>query len=139
MLFGRLANFINGELWGKETDLPWGMIFPGGGEIVRHPSQLYEGALEGVLLGIILMWLFWKTDARYYPGRLVGVFATLMGLFRFAVETVREPDVGVTGLFGMSMGQTLCIPLIAIGIYVLLTSKGRRQRVEPVAGTKSIA
>jgi phosphatidylglycerol---prolipoprotein diacylglyceryl transferase len=139
MFFGRIANFWNGELWGRETDASWGMIFPDGGEVVRHPSQLYEAGLEGLLLGLILWWLFWKTDARYYPGRLVGVFALLMGVFRFLVETVREPDVGVYGLFGMTMGQTLCIPLILVGAYFLFTSKGRRQRVESVVGNASIA
>jgi phosphatidylglycerol:prolipoprotein diacylglycerol transferase len=139
MFFGRIANFWNGELWGRETDAPWGMIFPDGGEVVRHPSQLYEAGLEGLLLGLILWWMFWKTDARYYPGRLVGVFALLMGVFRFIVETVREPDIGVYGLFGLTMGQTLCIPLIVVGAYFLFTSKGRRQRVESVAGSTSVA
>jgi phosphatidylglycerol:prolipoprotein diacylglycerol transferase len=139
MFFGRIANFVNGELWGRETDVAWGMVFPEGGPVVRHPSQLYEGSLEGLLLGIILWVMFWKTDARYYPGRLVGIFATMMGIFRFIVEYFREPDAGVYGLGGLSMGQTLSIPLIMIGLYVLLTSKGRRQRVEPVAGSSSVA
>jgi phosphatidylglycerol---prolipoprotein diacylglyceryl transferase len=139
MLFGRLANFVNGELWGRETTLPWGMIFPGGGEVVRHPSQLYEAGLEGLVLGIILWVMFWKTDARYQPGKLVGTFALFMGLFRFLVETVREPDVGVTGLLGLTMGQTLCLPLILIGGYLVATAKARRQRVESVAGSSSVA
>jgi phosphatidylglycerol---prolipoprotein diacylglyceryl transferase len=136
---GRLANFVNGELWGKETTQPWGMVFPQGGEIVRHPSQLYEAGLEGLLLAAIMWWMFWKTDARYYPGRLVGIFSVAMGAFRFYVETFREPDVGVTGLLGMSMGQTLCIPLILVGLYCIVTSKRRRQRVEPAVGTTSVA
>ncbi|MEQ1548514.1 MAG: prolipoprotein diacylglyceryl transferase [Chakrabartia sp.] len=139
MFFGRLANFVNGELWGRETTLPWGMVFPGGGDVVRHPSQLYEAGLEGLVLFIIMWVMFWKTDARYEPGKLVGVFAFFMGLFRFLVETVREPDVGVTGLLGLTMGQTLCIPLIIGGIYFIVTAKGRRQRIEGVAGSKSIA
>jgi phosphatidylglycerol:prolipoprotein diacylglycerol transferase len=139
MFFGRMANFVNGELWGRETDLPWGMIFPGGGNVVRHPSQLYEAGLEGLVLGLILLWMFFKTDARYYPGRLVGMFAMLMGIFRFFVETVREPDAGVFGLLGMTMGQTLCLPLILVGAYFLFTSGKRRQRVEGVAGTNSVA
>ncbi len=139
MFFGRLANFVNGELWGRETDLPWGMVFPGAGDVVRHPSQLYEAGLEGLLLGIILWTMFFKTDARYQPGKLVGTFAFFMGLFRFLVETVREPDAGVIGVFGMTMGQTLCIPLILVGAYFMATAKGRRIRVEPVAGTNSIA
>jgi phosphatidylglycerol:prolipoprotein diacylglycerol transferase len=139
MLLGRLANFVNGELWGRETTLPWGIIFPGGGDVARHPSQLYEAGLEGVVLGIILWVMFWKTDARYQPGKLVGVFALFMGLFRFLIETVREPDAGVTGLLGMTMGQTLCVPLILVGGYFAFTAKGRRVRVESVAGNASVA
>ncbi len=139
MFFGRLANFVNGELWGRPTDVPWAMIFKGADELPRHPSQLYQAGLEGLLLGIILWVMFWKTDARYEPGKLVGAFAFFMGVFRFISETVREPDVGVTGLFGMTMGQTLCVPLIVVGAYFFATAKGRRQRVEPVAGTASVA
>ena len=124
-LFGRLANFVNGELWGRPTDVSWGIIFPKGGDVVRHPSQLYQGATEGLLLGIILLFLFWKTDARNKPGLLAGVFVGGMGLFRFIGEFYREPDVGVTGLLGMTMGQTLCVPMIIIGIYLVATAKSR--------------
>jgi phosphatidylglycerol:prolipoprotein diacylglycerol transferase len=139
MCLGRIANFINGELWGRPTTLPWGIIFPGTNDgIPRHPSQLYEAGLEGLVIGLVLLFMFWKTDARYYPGRLVGVFATLMGVFRFGVEFLREPDVGVEGIFGMTMGQALCVPLIAVGVYCIATSKGRRQRVEPIAGQASV-
>ena len=138
MFFGRLANFVNAELWGRQTDLPWGMVFPNAGDVVRHPSQLYEAGLEGLLLGIILWTMFFKTDARYQPGKLVGTFAFFMGIFRFLIETVREPDEGVTGLFGMTMGQTLCVPLIVVGAYFMATAKGRRIRVEPVAGAASV-
>jgi phosphatidylglycerol:prolipoprotein diacylglycerol transferase len=139
MFFGRLANFVNGELWGRETTVAWGMIFPEGGPIVRHPSQLYEALLEGLLLGLILLWAFWKTDARYYPGRLVGIFGTGMGVFRFIVEYFREPDAGVFGLFGLSMGQTLSFPMILIGLYLIFSAKGRRVRIEPVSGSQSVA
>ena len=141
MLFGRLANFVNGELWGRPagTDVPWAMIFPGGGDVVRHPSQLYQAGLEGIALGLILSFLFWKTDARYKPGYLAGQFLLWMGVFRFASETVREPDAGVYGLFGMTMGQTLCAPLIVLGLYLIFTAKGRRERVESVAGQQSVA
>ena len=132
--FGRMANFVNGELWGRPTDQPWGIIFPGSGdEIARHPSQLYQGATEGLLLGIILWLFFWKTDARYYPGRLVGLAIFGYGGMRFFTEFYREPDVGVTGLFGLTMGQTLCVPMALLGLYLILTSKGRRERVEAVA------
>lgn len=122
---GRMANFVNGELWGRQTDVAWGMIFPKGGDVVRHPSQLYQGATEGLLLAIILWFLFWKTDAHNKPGLLAGVFVGGMGLFRFVGEFFREPDVGVTGLLGMTMGQTLCVPMIFVGIYLVATTKRR--------------
>jgi len=139
MFFGRMANFVNGELFGRETTVPWGMIFPDGGEVVRHPSQLYEAGLEGLLLALILIYAFWKTDARYFPGRLLGIFTMGMGLGRFLVETLREPDPGVYGLFGMTMGQTLCIPMILVGAWFVWSSKARRIRVEPVGGPSSVA
>lgn len=136
----RLANFANGELWGRPTDLPWAIIFPRApDELGRHPSQLYEAGLEGLVSMAILWFLFWRTDARYYPGRLMGALALIYGCARFSLEFIREPDVGVTGLFGMSMGQTLSTPLILLGLYLIATSKGRRARVEPIAGTASVA
>ncbi len=138
--FVRIANFINGELWGRETTVPWGMIFPGGGEVVRHPSQLYEAGLEGIGLFILLWWLFWKTDARYYPGRLAGAGLTFYALVRFGLERVREPDAGLENLWwGLTMGQTLSLPVLLVGLWLLVTSKGRRARIEPVAGTASVA
>jgi phosphatidylglycerol---prolipoprotein diacylglyceryl transferase len=137
--FGRLANFVNGELWGRETTVSWGIIFPEGGEVIRHPSQLYQAGTEGLLLALILWYLFWKTDARYEPGKLVGAFIGGMGVFRFIGEFYREPDEGVFGLFGMTMGQTLCVPMILGGIYLIATAKGRRERVESIAGTNSVA
>lgn len=140
LFFVRLANFVNGELWGRPTDVPWAMIFPAtGDEIARHPSQLYEAGLEGLLSFAVLWLLFWKSDARYYPGRLFGMLALLYGSVRFGLEFLREPDVGVTGLFGLTMGQTLCVPMILLGLYLILTSKARRERVEAVAGTASVA
>jgi phosphatidylglycerol---prolipoprotein diacylglyceryl transferase len=126
-LFGRLANFVNGELWGRPSDVPWAIIFPNADNVARHPSQLYQAASEGVLLGIILLWLFWRTDARLKPGLLAGVFVGGMGLFRFIGEFYREPDKDVYGLFGMTMGQTLCVPMIICGIYLCLSI---RKRVE---------
>jgi phosphatidylglycerol---prolipoprotein diacylglyceryl transferase len=137
--FARLANFVNHELWGKPTDAPWGVIFPDAGEIARHPSQLYQAGLEGLVLAAILWFLFFKTQARYEPGKLVGAFTALMGIFRFGLEFVREPDAGVTGLLGMSMGQTLSIPMVLVGGYLFFTAKGRRQRVESLAGANSVA
>jgi phosphatidylglycerol:prolipoprotein diacylglycerol transferase len=136
----RLANFTNGELWGRPTGMPWAVIFPTGGEVPRHPSQLYEAGLEGLVLGIILWFLFWRTDARYQPGRLVGTFILVYGLSRFLVEFVRQPDEGLENLsWGLTMGQTLTLPMIIGGVFLIATSKGRRQRVEPIAGAESVA
>jgi phosphatidylglycerol:prolipoprotein diacylglycerol transferase len=140
LLFGRLANFVNGELWGRPTDASWAVIFPTGGDVPRHPSQLYEAGLEGVLLFLILWWLFWKTDARYQPGKLVGTFILGYGISRFLVELVRQPDLGLENLpWGLTMGQTLTVPMILGGLYLIGTAKARRQRVEPIAGAESVA
>ncbi|GAB5480300.1 MAG: prolipoprotein diacylglyceryl transferase [Parasphingorhabdus sp.] len=140
LLFGRLANFVNGELWGRATDVPWAIIFPMGGEVARHPSQLYEAGLEGILYFIITSLLFWKTDARYHPGKLVGTGLLVYGLSRFTVEFFRQPDKGLENLsWGLTMGQTLTVPMLLLGIYLVFTSKGRRVRVEPTTGDKSIA
>ena len=142
LFFGRLANFVNGELWGRATDVPWGMVFPRGGDVVRHPSQLYEAGLEGIILFTVLWLLFWKSDARYQPGKLVGTFLLGYGLSRFFVEFFREPDEQLLE-FAMrthlSMGQWLTIPMILGGLYLILTAKRRRVRVEPVAGGESVA
>jgi phosphatidylglycerol:prolipoprotein diacylglycerol transferase len=126
MFFGRLANFVNGELWGRTTNARWGIIFPGAGPEPRHPSQLYEAGLEGLLLFVILYTLFWRTDARLHPGRLAGCFGVGMALFRMFVEQFREPDaqLGILST-GLTMGQTLSLPLLLCGAYLLATS-GRR-------------
>jgi phosphatidylglycerol:prolipoprotein diacylglycerol transferase len=140
LFFGRLANFVNGELWGRATNASWAVIFPTGGEVPRHPSQLYEAVLEGPLLFLILWYMFWKTDARYQPGKLVGTFILVYGLARFAVEFVRQPDEGLENLsWGLSMGQTLSVPMILGGIYLIATARSRRQRVESIAGQESVA
>jgi phosphatidylglycerol:prolipoprotein diacylglycerol transferase len=146
LFLGRVANFVNGELWGRETDVPWAVRFPetiGGVRMLgppRHPSQLYEAALEGLLLFFVLWFLFWKTEARWQPGRLVGAFLLVYGLSRFLVELVRQPDEGLEHLaWGLSMGQTLTVPMIAGGLYLVATAKKRRDRVEPVAGGESVA
>jgi phosphatidylglycerol---prolipoprotein diacylglyceryl transferase len=124
MLLGRLANFINGELYGRATDVPWAMIFPTDpAGLARHPSQLYQAGLEGLALLVILMLLFWKTGARYRPGLLAGVFTLGMGIARFVNEFFREPDAQLADFAartGLSMGQWLTIPLILTGLIVVL-------------------
>jgi phosphatidylglycerol---prolipoprotein diacylglyceryl transferase len=135
LFFGRLANFVNGELWGAPTSVPWGIVFPGGGEVARHPSQLYEAALEGLFLMALLVFMFWKTRARYQPGRLVGAFILAYGLIRFGLEFVREPDqhlVGFAQATHLHMGQWLSLPMILGGAYLVLTAKKREGRVQPV-------
>jgi len=142
LFFGRLANFVNGELWGKETDVPWAMIFPTGGPVARHPSQLYEAVLEGLVLFAILWFAFWKTKARYQPGKLVGIFLLGYGLARFCVEFFREADVQLLEFAhrtGLHMGQWLTLPMIVGGLYLIVTAKGRRVRVEPIAGSASVS
>ncbi len=142
LFFGRLANFVNGELWGKPADLPWAIVFPGAGPLARHPSQLYEALLEGALLFAILAYAFWRTKARYEPGKLVGIFLLGYGCFRFFVEYFREPDAQFAGTMFenvIHMGQVLCLPMIVGGIYLIATAKRRRERVEPIAGAESVA
>ena len=140
LFLGRLANFVNGELWGRETDVSWAVVFPTGGPVGRHPSQLYEAGLEGLLLFAVLGFLFWRTDARFKPGLLTGVFVLGYGLCRFFVEFFRQPDAGLENLsWGLTMGQTLTLPMILAGLYLIATARGRRQRVEPIAGTESVA
>lgn len=140
IFFVRLANFVNGELWGRPTDVAWAIIFPRAGPEPRHPSQLYEAAGEGLLLFAILWFMFWRTNARYEPGKLVGTFALVYGLVRFSLERVRNPDAGLEHLaWGLTMGQTLSLPLVIGGALLITTAKGRRQRVEPIAGGESVA
>jgi phosphatidylglycerol:prolipoprotein diacylglycerol transferase len=123
MLLGRLANFVNGELWGRATDVPWAMVFPAADDLPRHPSQLYQAGLEGLAMLVIMMLLFWTTRARYRPGLLAGVFTLGMGIARFVNEFFREPDQQLTDFAartGLSMGQWLTIPLILTGLIVVL-------------------
>jgi phosphatidylglycerol:prolipoprotein diacylglycerol transferase len=122
MLLGRLANFINGELWGRASDVPWAMVFPGADLQPRHPSQLYQAGLEGLALLIVMMLLFWKTRARYRPGLLAGVFTAGIGAARFINEFFREPDAQLADFAartGLSMGQWLTIPLILAGLIAI--------------------
>jgi phosphatidylglycerol:prolipoprotein diacylglycerol transferase len=147
LFFGRIANFVNGELWGKPADVPWAIVFPhtvpaGFPEPARHPSQLYEAGLEGLLLFAILWFFFWRTKARYQPGRLVGIFLAGYGCARFTVEFFREPDAQFAGTSFANfihMGQWLCVPMVLAGAWLIATAPGRRGRVEPIAGTQSVA
>lgn len=158
---GRLGNFIGGELWGRHTDLPWGMIFPraidtaghsieqlkamaGAGQLAaeaRHPSQLYQMLLEGVLLFCILYFVSMKPKPRYLVS---GLFALFYGVFRFGVEFVREPDaqLGYLAWGWLTMGQILSLPLILLGVVLLLASRSAptlqpRVVADPVPGKKS--
>lgn len=141
LFLGRLANFVNGELWGRATTVPWAIIFPDSGTMdPRHPSQLYEAGLEGIVMMAILAFLFWRTQARYKPGLLFGAAAIIYGISRFLVEFVREPDVQLGTLsWGLTMGQTLTIPMLLGGLWLVATAKGRRERIEPIAGSDSVA
>jgi len=126
MLCGRLANFVNGELWGRVAgpDLPWAMVFPDApDQLPRHPSQLYEAGLEGLLMGVIMLTLFWKSKARLRPGLLAATFTCLIALARFFVEFFREPDQQLAELAartGFSMGQWLTIPMFLLGLYFVV-------------------
>lgn len=116
LFLGRLANFINGELYGRVTDVPWGMVFPGGGPLPRHPSQLYEAALEGALLFVVLSLLFHFTRLRDRPGILSGIFMIGYALSRMIVELAREPDAHLGFLVGhLTMGQILSLPVLLFG------------------------
>jgi len=142
LFFGRLANFVNGELWGKVTDVPWAIIFPTGGELPRHPSQLYEAALEGPLMFAIMAFFFWRTRARYEPGKLFGIAALVYGAARFFCEYFREADAQLMEFAqrtGLHMGQWLTLPMLVLGLWLVVTAKGRRVRVEPIAGPQSVS
>jgi len=144
LLLGRLANFINAELWGRPTDLPWGVIFPGPraqdcadivGLCARHPSQLYEAALEGLVLGLLLLWLVYRRQGLKFPGAMTGVFLAGYGLARFVVEFARQPDaqfispgnpLGLAwhiGGYGLTMGQFLSLPMIALGLWLIVSAR----------------
>lgn len=147
LFLGRVANFINAELWGRPTTLPWGVAFPGEaaqscGDVLtvcaRHPSQLYEAALEGLLLGALLIWAAWRGGWLARPGRLLGLFLAGYGAARFAVEFVRQPDaqfvtegnpLGLAlhwGGYGLTMGQILSLPMVVLGLWFLWRAAARQ-------------
>lgn len=128
LFFGRLANFVNGELFGRATDVPWGMIFPRGGPVPRHPSQLYEAGLEGLVLFTLLALLAHLPGAERRHGLLTAVFLVGYGLVRFVVEFTREPDSQLGLVLGpLSMGQVLSVPLVLVGL-VLIAATRRQGR-----------
>jgi phosphatidylglycerol:prolipoprotein diacylglycerol transferase len=134
LFLGRMANFINGELWGRPTDVPWAMVFPHGGPLPRHPSQLYEAALEGVVL-FIVVGLLVRAGALKRPGVVIGVFAIGYGAARITCELFREPDAQLGFLWGgLTMGMLLCIPLIIAGIAVLAVALQRPLKPKPKNG-----
>ena len=121
LFLGRLANFINGELWGRPTDVPWAMIFPSGGPVPRHPSQLYEATLEGLVLFALLAGLVWGWGALKRPGFIIGAFASGYALARTSGEFFREPDVQLGFLWGgLTMGMLLSIPLFLAGVAFMI-------------------
>jgi phosphatidylglycerol---prolipoprotein diacylglyceryl transferase len=124
----RNANFINGELWGRPTDVPWAMIFPNGGPIPRHPSQLYEAALEGIVLFIVLGFMV-RRGALKRPGIIMGAFALGYGIARIICELFREPDAQLGFLWGgLTMGMLLCIPLMLAGVGILTIALTREAK-----------
>ena len=128
LFFGRLANFINGELFGRTTNHSFGIIFPNGGDLPRHPSQLYEAFFEGIVLFIILWVMMYIFDLLKKPGIISSLFILLYGVFRFFIEFFREPDQHIGLLyFEFSMGQILSLPMILIGLYfsIIFYNKGK--------------
>jgi phosphatidylglycerol:prolipoprotein diacylglycerol transferase len=158
---GRLANFINAELWGRPTDLPWGVIFPGpaaqdcpgpvgivmteiGPLCARHPSQLYQAALEGLAMGAILLWLAWRRGWLKTPGALTGMFLAIYGTARFAVEFLRQPDAqfvsagnpmgfawALSPEIGLTMGQILSLPMVLAGLALVIVARRRGRLGRP--------
>jgi phosphatidylglycerol---prolipoprotein diacylglyceryl transferase len=143
---GRMSNFVNAELWGRQTDLPWGVVFPGAAAqncpnlvdvCARHPSQLYQAALEGLVLLVVLTWLAFRRGWLKRPGAIMGLFLVGYGIARFAVEFVRQPDAQFVspgnpigwavqfGSYGLTMGQLLSLPMIAAGLWFVLRARQR--------------
>lgn len=129
LFFGRVANFINGELYGRVTTSPLGMVFPDGGNLPRHASQLYEAALEGLLAFIILMLLFWVKQSWQKQGFISGIFLILYSLSRMFVECFREPDIQLGYFFEyITMGQILSLPMLLLGVYLVFNAKKTNHR-----------
>lgn len=126
LLFGRIANFVNGELWGRLSDAPWAVVFPTGGPFARHPSQLYEAGLEGILLLVVLAVMIFRFRTLKFPGLIAGSFVTGYGLCRIFVEFFREPDRQLGYLAGtnwLTMGMILSLPMIAVGLWAIFRAR----------------
>src|SRR5690606_2680204 len=131
LFFGRIANFINGELFGRVTDVPWAVVFPQGGPEPRHPSQLYEAGLEGLVLFGIMTWFAWRPRDPDSNGRLAGIFLIGYGIARIFAELFREPDPHLGFLVGgLTMGQLLSLPLILVGALLVVRSHGRARALQ---------
>ena len=127
LFFGRLANFIRPEMWGRPSDVPWAMVFPGGGDIPRHPSQLYEAGLEGLALGVLL-WLAVRAGALQRPGLVAGLFGVGYAFARTICEFFREPDPVQEALSnGLTMGMALSAPMLVVGLLLIALSFRRRR------------
>ncbi len=128
LFFGRIANFINGELWGRPTDVPWAMIFPRGGPMPRHPSQLYQAFFEGIVL-LSVVWLVARlTDGRRRPGLVTGTFCAGYGVARIVGEIFREPDSFLGFILGsgwLTMGMLLSLPMVAFGVWLIVRAERR--------------
>jgi phosphatidylglycerol:prolipoprotein diacylglycerol transferase len=147
LLFGRLANFVNAELWGRPTDVPWAFVFPTAGAQPRHPSQLYEAVLEGLVLGAVMLWLALARGWLKTPGAMIGVFLTGYGLARAFVENFRQGDLQFVSAdnpfghivrfgagpdaWGLTMGQLLSLPMAALGLAILTLARRRARPAAP--------
>ena len=130
LFFGRLSNFINGELYGRVTTVPWALIFPNSNGQPRHPSQLYEAGLEGLLLGVVML-ILWRRGWSRQDGRLTGVLLAGYGLARSLIEFVREPDAQLGFILGnFSMGQILSFPMIIFGLYLIMRKPASSQPLD---------
>ncbi|MCJ9673735.1 MULTISPECIES: prolipoprotein diacylglyceryl transferase [unclassified Neorhizobium] len=126
LFFGRIANFINGELWGRLSSAPWAVVFPTGGPFARHPSQLYEAGLEGIVLVLVLALLMFRFKALKVPGTIAGTFVVGYALCRIFVEFFREPDAQLGYLLGtnwLTMGMVLSLPMIAAGLWAIVRAR----------------
>lgn len=125
LFFGRIANFVNGELWGRLSDAPWAVVFPQAGPFARHPSQLYEAGLEGIVLLAVLALAIWRFDALKRRGLVTGIFVCGYALSRITVEFFREPDAQLGYLYGgwLTMGMLLSLPMLAVGVWAVFRAR----------------